>query len=92
MRGVCLWGRVGVHLFYGSSLPPSLSPSSFHLLPFPSILLSPPLSLLSLPIPPYSGDLPDGTNLLEKKDIIQLKRCIYASQVSNPLPRQCGHV
>lgn len=27
-----------------------------------------------------SGELPDGSDLLEKKDLIQLKRCIYASQ------------
>ena len=29
----------------------------------------------------YSGNIPDGKDLLDNKDNIKLKRCIYASQV-----------
>lgn len=37
-----------------------------------------------------SGELPDTNSLLEKKDIIQLKRCIFAAQKGG-LPPICTH-
>ena len=33
-------------------------------------------------LPPLSGELPETDKLLDKKDTITLKRCIYSAQVS----------
>jgi glycogen(starch) synthase len=37
-----------------------------------------------------SGELPDSTSLIDRKDIIQLKRCIFAAQKGG-LPPICTH-
>lgn len=38
---------------------------------------------LTLSHTPHSGDLPKAEQLLDKKDMIILKRCIYSAQVWN---------
>ena len=30
----------------------------------------------------HRGDLPNGDDLLQKQDVVKLKRCIYAAQVT----------